>query len=368
MDILRQSSGHGFNRADKRPEKRGLQLLRLLSILPVASFRAFLRPVGSIDILYAKCTKSEFTDAVAVGVWIADKAGGAMAEVGLLPFARVALEVATAVLPRYRSRFSKHPFSQPPLLAVLCLMRYEDWTFRETEVRLREHRELRKVLQLQSVPDYTTLCRFLKRLDDQTIDQALGEAVRRMGNTGPPRRRARIAVDATGLAQGAVSPFFVRRMGQHTNQPLPWRHWLKWLVAVAVDRQLLLSQTARRGPWNDCGNLPGLVQAASRQTRIGWVLAAAEFDSERNHTDIRQQLQAQSILPAKRGKKTWTIHGVRAEMRRAFPRRQYARRALVETVFSPVKRKLSARAPGRTLPLQQRQALLLGLSYNLYRL
>jgi hypothetical protein len=33
-----------------------------------------------------------------------------------------------------------------------------------------------------------------------------------------------------------------------------------------------------------------------------------------------------------------------------------------------VKRKLSARAPGRLLRMQQRQALLLGLSFNLYRL
>jgi hypothetical protein len=96
-------------------------------------------------------------------------------------------------------------------------------------------------------------------------------------------------------------------------------------------------------------------------------LADAEFDSERNHTYVRQQLHARSIIPAKRGKKTWRIHGVRAEMRRAF-RRQYAPRALVETVFSTVKRKLSARAPGRSLFTQLRQALLLGLAYNLYRL
>lgn len=290
-----------------------------------------------------------------------------MAEVGLLPFARVALEVATAVLPPYRSRFSKHQFSQPQLLAVLCLMRYEDWTFRETEVRLREHGELRRVLKLQSVPDYTTLYRFLKRLDKDKIDQALGEAASRLGTAGR-RRRARVAVDATGLAQGAVSTFFVRRMYPHTGQPLPWRHWLKWLVTVDVDRQLLLAQVARRGPWNDCANLPMLVEAANKVLPIGLVLADAEFDSERNHTYVRQQLRARSIIPAKRGKKTWRIHGVRAEMRHAFPRRQYARRALVETVFSTVKRKLSARAPGRTLFTQSRQALLLGLAYNLYRL
>ena len=66
-----------------------------------------------------------------------------MAEVGLLPMARVALQVATQVLPPYRTRFSKHQFTQPQLLAVLCLMRFEDWTFREAETRLREHQELR---------------------------------------------------------------------------------------------------------------------------------------------------------------------------------------------------------------------------------
>jgi transposase-like protein DUF772 len=104
-----------------------------------------------------------------------------MAEVGLLPFARIALQVSKAVLPRYRSRFSKHQFNQPQLLAILCLMRYEDWTFGEAEVRLGEHRELRQALGLVSVPDFTTLYRFLRRLDDQTIDRAAGETVRSVG-------------------------------------------------------------------------------------------------------------------------------------------------------------------------------------------
>jgi len=292
-----------------------------------------------------------------------------MAEVGLLPFARIALQVSRAVLPRYRSRFSKRQFTQPQLLAILCLMRYEDWTFREAEVRLSEHRELRQVLGLVSVPDFTTLYRFLQRLDDHTIDRAVGETVRRLrGSLRQKRRRARVAVDATGLAQGAVSTFFVRRMHHHGQKPLPWRHWLKWVVAVDLDQQFVLSQLARRGPWNDCANLPAVVEAASQQTRIGLVLADAEFDSERNHTYIRQRLGAQSVIPAKRGKKTWRLRGVRAQMRREFPQRIYRRRALIESLFSSVKRKLSARAPGRSLRAQMRQALLLGLSFNLYRL
>ncbi len=74
------------------------------------------------------------------------------------------------------------------------------------------------------------------------------------------------------------------------------------------------------------------------------------------------------MIPAKRGKKTWRVHGVGAQMRRAFPRECYRRRTLDESVFSSVKRKLSARAPGRALAIQLRQALLLGMAYNIYRL
>ena len=67
------------------------------------------------------------------------------------------------------------------------------------------------------------------------------------------------------------------------------------------------------------------------------------------------------MIPAERGKKNWRVRGVRAEMRRAFPHRLYRCRALIESGLSSVKRKLSARAPSRLLPMQQRQALLLGL-------
>ena len=291
-----------------------------------------------------------------------------MPEIGLLPFARVALDVACAVLPPYRTRFSKHQFTQPQLLAVLCLMRYEDWTFREAEVRLREHGELRAVLRLSRVPDYTTLYRFLRRLTEDTIDGVLGESVRRLRRSQRRgRRRACVAVDGTGLSQQAVSTYFIRRIEQHSRGMTRCRHWLKWLVVVDVDRQIILAQRARQGPRCDTRALPGLVDAAGRTTPIGLVLADAEFDSEQNHRHIRQRLGAHSVIPANRRRGAPEAE-IRRQMYRAFPRQLYRQRAKVETVFSVVKRKLSAKAPGRSLPTQLLQALLLGLAYNLYRL
>jgi hypothetical protein len=47
------------------------------------------------------------------------------------------------------------------------------------------------------------------------------------------------------------------------------------------------------------------------------------------------------VIPAKRDGASWEIQDYRAEMRAEFPRKLYRRRALVESVFSAVKRKLS---------------------------
>ena len=89
---------------------------------------------------------------------------------------------------------------------------------------------------------------------------------------------------------------------------------------------------------------------------MGCVLADAEFDSERNHTFVRQQLHALSIIPLNADKDV--DHSWRPSSNATdFPRRKYCRRALIETVFSVAKRKLSCRAPGRCLLTQRRQAL-----------
>ena len=78
-------------------------------------------------------------------------------------------------------------------------------------------------------------------------------------------------------------------------------------------------------------------------------------------------VECQSIIPAKRGKSTWQLHGIRAQMRANFSAARYLPRTLVESVVSAAKRKLSSRAPGRLPVTQHLQTLLLGLAYDIYR-
>jgi len=74
------------------------------------------------------------------------------------------------------------------------------------------------------------------------------------------------------------------------------------------------------------------------------------------------------VIPAKRGKKTWCVHGVRAEMRRAFPQRIYRRRALIESLFSSVKRKTFGPCTGSIPAHANAPSSLARMSFNLYRL
>lgn len=138
-------------------------------------------------------------------------------------------------------------------------------------------------------------------------------------------------------------------------------------MVVDLKRQLILAQNARQAPWNDYATLLVLVTRAHRHTPIGCVLADAESDSERNQTFCRQQLKAHSVIPAKR-RSSCRASVMRLEMREHFPSKKYSPRSLVESVFSAAERKLSPRAPTRTLHSQSLQALLLGLAFDLYRL
>jgi hypothetical protein len=83
-------------------------------------------------------------------------------------------------------------------------MRYEDWTFCEAEVRLAEHGEFRRALELRSLPDYTILYRFLHRWDQAAFSAALNEVACRIP-LPVPCCCTQVAVDGTGVSPGAIS-------------------------------------------------------------------------------------------------------------------------------------------------------------------
>jgi hypothetical protein len=207
-----------------------------------------------------------------------------MTEVGSVLLARVALRVGEAARPAHRSTCAKRRFIQLPLLAIVCLMRDADWTFRKADVRLTEPGALRA--------------------------KALTEVVHQFplpsgGN------RATVAINATGLAAGTTSTVFVKR-AKDRAKGFAWRHWLTWTIAIALGSRLVVAHTARRKPYHDGATLRPSVDASNPRVTVGLMLPDAECESARHHQYLRHLIGAARVLPAKSGKATWRIAGLRA--------------------------------------------------------
>ena len=74
-----------------------------------------------------------------------------------IALAREALALGRASLPAYASRFSRRDFTLPQLFAVLVLRKFLKTDFRGIVALLEEWSDLRRVLGLRSVPNYSTL-------------------------------------------------------------------------------------------------------------------------------------------------------------------------------------------------------------------
>ncbi len=81
-----------------------------------------------------------------------------------LGFARTAFRIAKQKLPAYSCPKSPHKFTQPQLFAILAIRTFLKTDYRGIVQTLSEWSELRGVLELRSVPHYSTLCYAEKRL------------------------------------------------------------------------------------------------------------------------------------------------------------------------------------------------------------
>ena len=184
-------------------------------------------------------------------------------------------------MPASRSRSSKHVYSQPQLLVLLCLRRFEGWTYREAQVRLGEHRELRRALRLRQSPRWTPLRKSLARRPEGVFQRALEEAATRLLPPRPPgpAPQAITAADATGLRTSRASGYFVRRL-RELGIEHPRRAWLKRTLLGEVRHQAILAQRVSLGPRTAIPDFPPLVRLGRKVEPLAVVLADAGFNSE----------------------------------------------------------------------------------------
>lgn len=306
----------------------------------------------------------------------------------LQAFARLALVVSTRVLPAHGHKFSPKTYTQPQLLACLLLKEHLRVDYRGAQDLLELSDGLREALGLRQAPDHSTLWWFAQhKVTPELLQQALAETVRLLeghdspGGSSPggtPRKGAarQVALDSTGLFLHHTSRYYEWRARRERGQ----RGWLKWAAALWTCPQLLLAQIVRPAPAGDFSDLVPLAAAAHDVLPFRQLVADGGYDSETNHRYCREQLRAESLIPAhnRRGssaktpyrRKMQRLLGVRGTDRRGTvrARRDYGQRWKAETLMSVLKRKWGECLSARSAAMQQLQALLRGVVYNLHRL
>ena len=300
----------------------------------------------------------------------------------LLAFSRIAYEVARRSLPDRRHRFAPKRYTQPQLLACVLVKEYLGLDYRTAHETLELSPPLREAFGLTTVPDHTTLWRFARDgATPEVVAQALTETVAllkeagRGGDSGPDPPL--VAIDSTGLYCGHASRYFEHRARRERKQ----RAYQKWAAALWIGPQLVTAQLSKPGPCGDYPDLPPLAATSLAAVPGAVVLADAGYDCEANHVYCRDQLGTSALIPAKtRRFVAGPRRRYRAEMVAALgcrtlgvegrepERRTYRQRWLVETLMSVVKRKWGERLTARLPAMQEAQALLRGLVYNVYRL
>jgi hypothetical protein len=283
----------------------------------------------------------------------------------LLRLARLAVQIARTQVPDYASPFAPSRYTQPSLLAWLCLKEYLHRDYRSAEALLASAQELRAALGLHAVPDHSTLWWFSRyKVKPRLPARVLTASVQLFQRLASPHPQT-VAVDSTGFARAPASPYYQLRAGRGYRA----RTWLQWSVAVWTDPLVLWGQVAERGPRGDHVEFRPLVAQTLARPPRARLLADGGYDSEATHRWLREDLGIASIIPPVTGRpaRGLTRHRSRRQLKRAFPRKAYGQRWKVETFVSGVKRRFGGAVTARRYWQQVKQILLRGLTYNWYR-
>jgi hypothetical protein len=278
--------------------------------------------------------------------------------------------IGLLALSPYSSKYSRKTFTQPQLFACLVLKEFLQLDYRKLSALLRDSPDLADVIELKSVPHFTTLQKAADRLlaygsARRLLDRTMGVA-RWQGNL--PRKVSLAAIDGTGLESRHASSYYVRRRantGKHW-QRMTYQRFPKAGILCDCRSHLILAVVPGRGPGPDITHFRAALDQALARVPIATVAADAGYDAEHTHRFARDERHVRALIPAKIGRQTtkpaagyW-----RRQMQQRLHLTRYSQRWQVETVNSMLKRLLGSALRARSHWSQCREILLRSITLN----
>lgn len=273
-------------------------------------------------------------------------------------FARRAYEEAKASLPMYTHRNSPKTYTFPQLATCVMLKFYLNMTYRDVEEWLLATDKVCTVLEMEAVPDHSTLSRAYRKLTKARLDEMYRHLLDESGV-----EEDAIAGDSTSFTLSQASSYYRTRSGKSFSD------WIKGGYAVGIKSQLILASSAQAGRLPDFAFLKRLKRQSRRYGRSIRGRRAWFFLGDSGF-DAKEITEGDLVYPIRRyGKITDPKRQERADLvSQARLDGLFGFRWLVETVNSVIKRKFGDTIRSRIWFLQRREPIIKGLVYNIHRL
>lgn len=252
-----------------------------------------------------------------------------------------------SLMPRYNSKFSNKIYDNHQKMIILIFRQKMRMTYRGIIKFLKFSVDARKILNLKSVPDHSTLVKFHKKTNAKILD---GFLCKKEVKTS--------AIDASGFETSYMSYHYANVWNRQDKRK--YRRYLKVSIAIDTDSQYILSQKIRLGARND--NLD--FKRVMKQVNCEFVLADKGYDSRENRYFVLRNMKAYPHIPYRKTSGPTYLQG-RKKIK--FDEEIYHQRSKVETVFSVIKRKYGSYILSKSFETQKKELLIRLIAYNIDR-
>ena len=265
--------------------------------------------------------------------------------------------VQSSRLNLYSCKYSKHVYTQHQLLVLVLLKEYISTDYRDFVELIDLMSSIKEKLDLDRVPHYTTLQKFVSRIPYSWFNLILSRTIKLFYSHG--EKAFITAIDATGFTSSYASHYYSKRTGKLR------RSFLKTSIAVDTDKRVILGWKISQKTDHDVKHAKTLIRQSNKLRKSQCYVMDKGYDSEEIHALIREEIKAESIIPLRVRKRKKIKGKYRKQLYLTFDEIRYNKRNIAETTFSVVKRKFGETLRARKFHNQVKEIKIKLIVYNI---
>lgn len=277
---------------------------------------------------------------------------------------------------RYSSKFSNKIYTNYQLIVLLSFKQYERKGYERFIADLPDKLPLIEYLDLDSLPHYTALQKFAKRIKESILHLVLAMSLARTGI-----KKVIGGMDGTGNKPHRASTYYIRRLEYFSRKnkkkkrgrpkkKREIRRYIKTFPFIELRTQLPLAVGFSRRSGNES---PYFKPVAKRAMKCGKPFKEIPldkgYDAEYVHEFIREDMNALSIIPPRN--KDVPIHKTkgkyRKQMKKGYSKKKYHQRSKNETVNYVTDALMGEEVYALDWRMQNKELLFRFIMYSAYR-